>query len=123
MSSILTRTGVRRAAHAAFRPVNRLPTRSIMTLKDHKVRPSLSFGIMDLGPTHRESQYTAHATAQGQGRNGQVKSDDDIGLELRLAIPRSLGGKGDGHNPEQLFAMGYTGEHMSPSIHLGTCSR
>ncbi|KAJ3486430.1 hypothetical protein NLI96_g4240 [Meripilus lineatus] len=51
--------------------------------------------------------YTAHATAKGQGRNGVVKSDDDVGLELRLALPKSLGGKGDGQNPEQLFAMGY----------------
>ncbi|KAI0745908.1 OsmC-like protein [Earliella scabrosa] len=93
MSSILTRTVVQRVAHAAFRPVNRLPTRSIMTLKDHK--------------------YTAHATAQGQGRNGQVKSDDDCGLELRLAMPRSLGGKGDGQNPEQLFAMGYAACFLS----------
>ncbi|KAH9946998.1 OsmC/Ohr family [Amylocystis lapponica] len=63
------------------------PMRTLMTLKDHK--------------------YTAHATARGQGRNGQVKSNDDDGLELRLAMPRSLGGKGDGQNPEQLFAMGY----------------
>ncbi|CCL98672.1 uncharacterized protein FIBRA_00674 [Fibroporia radiculosa] len=52
-------------------------------------------------------QYTAHATARGQGRNGQVKSDDDYGLDLRLAMPKSLGGKGDGQNPEMLFAMGY----------------
>jgi len=61
--------------------------RTVLTLENHK--------------------YTAHATARGQGRNGQVKSDDDVGLELRLAMPRSLGGKGDGQNPEQLFAMGY----------------
>ncbi|KAI0080597.1 OsmC-like protein [Panus rudis PR-1116 ss-1] len=61
--------------------------RTVMTLENHK--------------------YTAHAVARGQGRNGQVKSDDDCGLELRLAMPRSLGGKWDGQNPEQLFAMGY----------------
>ncbi len=41
-----------------------------------------------------------------------MKSDDDCGLELRLAMPRSLGGKGDGQNPEQLFAMGYAGAYM-----------
>ncbi|THH15366.1 hypothetical protein EUX98_g9476, partial [Antrodiella citrinella] len=52
--------------------------------------------------------YTAHATASGQGRNGTVKSNDDIGLELRLAMPKSLGGKGDGQNPEMLLAMGYS---------------
>ncbi|OBZ70631.1 hypothetical protein A0H81_09170 [Grifola frondosa] len=69
------------------------PTRSLMTLKSHK--------------------YSAHATAHGQGRNGKVKSDDDIGLELRLAMPKSLGGKGDGQNPEQLFAMGYAACFLS----------
>jgi organic hydroperoxide reductase OsmC/OhrA len=28
-------------------------------------------------------------------------------------MPRSLGGKGDGQNPEQLFAMGYSGAYGS----------
>ena len=51
-------------------------------------------------------QYTAYATARGQGRNGEVTSDGDGGLALHLAMPKSLGGKGDGQNPEQLFAMG-----------------
>jgi hypothetical protein len=54
-------------------------------------------------------QYTAHATARGKGRNGEVESHDDASLKLRLAMPKSLGGKGDGQNPEQLFAMGYAG--------------
>ncbi|PCH36102.1 OsmC-like protein [Wolfiporia cocos MD-104 SS10] len=69
------------------------PIRTLMTLKDHK--------------------YTAQATARGQGRNGQVKSDDDFGLDLRLAMPKSLGGKGDGQNPEMLFAMGYASCFLS----------
>lgn len=58
-------------------------------------------------------QYTAHATAKGQGRNGEVESKDDVGLHLRLALPKSLGGKGDGQNPEQLFAMGYAGKGLA----------
>ncbi|KAI0346819.1 OsmC-like protein [Trametopsis cervina] len=58
--------------------------------------------------TLEDRKYTAHATARGQGRNGEVESNDDDGLKLRLAMPRSLGGKGDGQNPEQLFAMGYS---------------
>ena len=61
-------------------------------------------------------QYTAHATASGKGRDGQVTSDDDDGIQLRLAKPKSLGGKGDGQNPEQLFAMGYAGE--GPFLHM-----
>ena len=56
--------------------------------------------------THSFRQYTAHATARGQGRNGEVKSSGDGELSLRLSSPKSLGGKGDGQNPEQLFAMG-----------------
>ncbi|EPQ56918.1 OsmC-like protein [Gloeophyllum trabeum ATCC 11539] len=63
--------------------------------------------------TLKDVKYTAHATARGQGRNGEVKSHNDAGLTLRLAMPKSLGGKGDGQNPEQLFAMGYSGNTMN----------
>lgn len=79
-----------------------------MTLEGRKVSLAqyrLCSRLFDAPPI----QYTAHATARGQGRNGEVMSDDDDGLKLRLAMPRSLGGKGDGQNPEQLFAMGYAG--------------
>jgi len=57
--------------------------------------------------TLKDQKYTAHATARGQGRNGEVKLDVDCGLSLHLATPKSLGGQGGGQNPEQLFAMGY----------------
>lgn len=50
------------------------------------------------------AQYTAHATATGAGRNGEVTSND---LTLKLASPAELGGTTKGENPEQLFAMGY----------------
>ena len=55
------------------------------------------------------TQYTALAVAEGAGRNGHVKSggDAEASLALKLSTPKSLGGKGDGQNPEQLFAMGY----------------
>ena len=56
-------------------------------------------------------QYTAHATARGLGRNGQVESEDDAALKLQLSLPKALGGRGGGQNPEQLFAMGYAGTH------------
>ncbi|KAI0089096.1 OsmC-like protein [Irpex rosettiformis] len=58
--------------------------------------------------TLENHKYTAHATARGQGRDGEVETDDDAKLKLHLAMPRSLGGKGDGQNPEQLLAMGYS---------------
>jgi len=50
--------------------------------------------------------YTAEARSTGDGRNGTVRTSDGQ-LELNLAIPVEMGGKGDGTNPEQLFASGY----------------
>lgn len=50
--------------------------------------------------------YTAHAHAIG-GRNGTAKSDDGH-LDVKLAYPKSMGGDGNGTNPEQLFAAGYS---------------
>jgi hypothetical protein len=48
--------------------------------------------------------YTAKATASG-GRHGSIRSDDGL-LDLNLALPKALGGKGGATNPEQLFAGG-----------------
>lgn len=51
--------------------------------------------------------YTANATATG-GRDGQAVSDDQK-LSVKLSTPRELGGAGgEGTNPEQLFAAGYS---------------
>ena len=51
--------------------------------------------------------YTATATATG-GREGQATSSDSA-LDVKLSTPRELGGAGgDGTNPEQLFAAGYS---------------
>lgn len=51
--------------------------------------------------------YTAHATATG-GREGRARSSDGA-LDIKLSTPRELGGDGgDGTNPEQLFAAGYS---------------
>ncbi|HEU4734556.1 MAG TPA: organic hydroperoxide resistance protein [Kofleriaceae bacterium] len=49
--------------------------------------------------------YTASATSTG-GRDGRARTDDGT-LDLAIAPPRSLGGTGNGTNPEQLFAAGY----------------
>ncbi len=49
--------------------------------------------------------YTANATALG-GREGSVKTDDGM-LDMRVEMPKSMGGKGGAINPEQLFAAGY----------------
>jgi len=51
--------------------------------------------------------YRAQATSQG-GREGTAKSADGV-LDLKLSTPKELGGGGgDGTNPEQLFAAGYS---------------
>ena len=51
--------------------------------------------------------YTAHATSTG-GREGISKSDDGK-LNIILSTPEEMGGTGgDGTNPEQLFAAGYS---------------
>jgi lipoyl-dependent peroxiredoxin len=49
--------------------------------------------------------YSTKVTATG-GRHGQIRSEDGL-LDMKLALPRQLGGKGDATNPETLFAGGY----------------
>ena len=49
--------------------------------------------------------YTADVTAEG-ARHGHVRSSDGL-LDLDLALPPGMGGKGDKTNPEQLFGAGY----------------
>ncbi|MFN0263815.1 organic hydroperoxide resistance protein [Tepidamorphus sp. 3E244] len=51
-------------------------------------------------------KYEVSATATGGGREGNVKTEDGA-LDLKMVPPKALGGAGDGHNPEQLFATGY----------------
>ena len=51
--------------------------------------------------------YTAVATSTGDGRGGHVVTSDQR-LDLDLAPPPELGGSGEGTNPEQLFAAGYS---------------
>ncbi|TFW16977.1 organic hydroperoxide resistance protein [Massilia arenosa] len=51
--------------------------------------------------------YTAHATATG-GREGRASSSDGK-LDVTLSTPKELGGAGgNGTNPEQMFAAGYS---------------
>ncbi|MEV4608698.1 organic hydroperoxide resistance protein [Neorhizobium sp. LMR1-1-1.1] len=49
--------------------------------------------------------YSTKVTAIG-GRSGTVRSEDGL-LDLPLALPTTMGGKGGATNPEQLFAAGY----------------
>ena len=52
-------------------------------------------------------KYTTKATAQG-GRDGRATTQDGK-VDVALSTPKELGGAGgDGTNPEQLFAAGYS---------------
>jgi len=46
--------------------------------------------------------YQVRMLSQG-GRSGTLQSDDGS-VKFKLAVPASMGGRGDGANPEQLFA-------------------
>ncbi|WP_405873255.1 MULTISPECIES: organic hydroperoxide resistance protein [unclassified Streptomyces] len=50
--------------------------------------------------------YTAVATAEN-GRDGRVATDDGR-LDVVVNPPKEMGGNGEGTNPEQLFAAGYS---------------
>ncbi|KAF8904954.1 OsmC/Ohr family [Mucidula mucida] len=78
----------------ALRTTSRVPVRSFMSLKT--------------------SKYDVTATAQGSPRDGSTSCN---GLTLNLAPPKEMGGAGNGENPEQLFAMGYSA-CLLEAIHL-----
>ncbi|MFF3768036.1 organic hydroperoxide resistance protein [Streptomyces sp. NPDC001922] len=66
--------------------------------------PARSATSSPIRPT--EIVYLAEATAHG-GRDGFLRTPDGQ-LDVRVGIPRELGGDGVGTNPEQLFAAGWS---------------
>jgi osmotically inducible protein OsmC len=62
-----------------------------------------------------ETIYTAIAHASGGGRDGHVLSEDNR-IDLDTRPPKEMGGSGEGTNPEQLFAAGYSACFLS-AIH------
>jgi osmotically inducible protein OsmC len=50
--------------------------------------------------------YKISATTKG-GRNGRAVLENN-GLALAMSLQKEFGGNGDGHNPEQLFALGWS---------------
>jgi osmotically inducible protein OsmC len=50
--------------------------------------------------------YVTKATSKG-GREGRAHLEGGA-LSLAMTFPKELGGSGEGHNPEQLFALGYS---------------
>jgi hypothetical protein len=89
-------------------------------------RDALLLGVGEFAKAEKENMshlYETTATAFG-GRNSRVHTDDDL-LNLKLALPPALGGKGGATNPEQLFAAGYAACFGNPVIHttlqVGLC--
>ena len=54
-----------------------------------------------------DAKYWTEAKATGGGRNGLTTLVNGQ-LTMTLASPKELGGSGLGHNPEELFALGYS---------------
>ncbi len=66
--------------------------------------------------------YRAHAHAKG-GREGHAKSSDGA-LDVKLSTPKELGGAGgDGTNPEQLFAAGYSACFLGALKHVASLEK
>ena len=60
--------------------------------------------------------YTAKTHTTG-GRDGRSVTDDNL-LDVKLAPPPALGGKGGATNPEQLFSAGYSACFMGALKHV-----
>lgn len=60
--------------------------------------------------------YSTKVTGIG-GRSGAIRSEDGL-LDLPLALPVAMGGKGGATNPEQLFAAGYAACFENAVIHV-----
>lgn len=65
--------------------------------------------------------YTARAHTTG-GREGRSVTDDGL-LDVKLAPPKVLGGAGNGTNPEQLFAAGYSACFMGAIKHVASARK
>ena len=60
--------------------------------------------------------YTAKAHTTG-GRDGRSVTDDGL-LDVKLSLPKAMGGAGNATNPEQLFAAGYAACFMGALKHV-----
>ncbi|CAD6564352.1 MAG: hypothetical protein CYPHOPRED_003265 [Cyphobasidiales sp. Tagirdzhanova-0007] len=69
------------------------------------LRLSRSLTLAGIKEDHR---YSAHATSQGARADGLSKLDERQALELKMRLPKAMGGSGGEHNPEELLAMAWS---------------
>jgi organic hydroperoxide reductase OsmC/OhrA len=62
------------------------------------------------------SLYSTKVTASG-GRHSSIRSEDGL-FDIRLALPRVVGGRGDATKPEQLFSGGYAACFENTLLHV-----
>lgn len=65
--------------------------------------------------------YRAHSTTTG-GRDGASRSSDGQ-LDIKLGVPKEMGGAGTGVNPEQLFASGYSACFIGAMRHVAGAAK
>ncbi|MBT0570507.1 organic hydroperoxide resistance protein [Curvibacter sp. CHRR-16] len=65
--------------------------------------------------------YRAQATSTG-GRDGVSRSSDGQ-LDIKLGVPKEMGGAGVGVNPEQLFAAGYSACFIGAMRHVAGAAK
>lgn len=65
--------------------------------------------------------YRAQATSTG-GRDGVSRSSDGQ-LDIKLGVPKEMGGAGAGVNPEQLFAAGYSACFIGAIRHVAGAAK
>ena len=59
------------------------------------------------GLHYRNRERNLHGQSKSNGRTGGQRESDDGQINLTLDRPVEMVGKGNGTNPEQLFAVGY----------------
>ena len=65
-----------------------------------------------------KTAYTAHGSATG-GRDGQGRTDDGK-VDVKLTLPKEMGGSGTGTNPEQLFSVAYSACYLGALKHVAS---
>jgi Ohr subfamily peroxiredoxin len=63
-----------------------------------------------------DTKYWTEAHASGGGRDGVAKLASGM-LTATMVPPKELGGSGAGHNPEELFAVGYAACYLGAMRH------